>query len=148
MTEVVKTLKCYGCGQVFSSFGARANHAKYARNCTPEMRFWGRVDKSGGKKSCWLYQGFRKWDGYGWLCYKGRYMTAHRRAWTLVFGEPQVGKQVLHRCDNPPCCNPAHLWLGTHEDNMHDRTAKGRTRCGGGPLPLIHKDRIRPRKAT
>jgi hypothetical protein len=55
---------------------------------------------------------------------------AHRIAWILTNGEPSEGAQILHRCDNPPCCNPAHLFPGTHQDNMADRNAKGRTTAG------------------
>jgi hypothetical protein len=55
-----------------------------------------------------------------------RYMTAHRYAWILAHGEPPDDIHILHQCDNPPCCNPSHLRLGTHADNMADQRAKGR----------------------
>lgn len=96
------------------------------------LRFWEKVDASAGPDGCWLYTGFRKWDGYGWLqrghAATRRSLTAHRYAWILTKGSPGAGLQVLHRCDNPPCCNPAHLFLGTHADNMADRSAKGRAK--------------------
>jgi hypothetical protein len=107
------------------------------------QRFWIKVDKSAGETACWLYMGFRKWDGYGWLGRqvdgKRRYLTAHRMAWILTHGEPPAGAHILHQCDNPPCCNPAHLKLGTHQDNMADQRAKGRH---------VHGERTRRNKLT
>lgn len=96
--------------------------------------FWSRVNKA-APNGCWEYTGFRKWDGYGWLSRKiegrkSRYITAHRYAWTLLRGQVPEGMQVLHRCDNPPCCNPDHLFLGTRDDNMADMWRKGRNPRG------------------
>lgn len=74
---------------------------------------------------CWEWSAKRNEDGYGWFRLAGQAQGAHRAAYKLLIGEP--GKlHVLHRCDNPPCVNPAHLWLGTNLDNIHDRDAKGR----------------------
>ncbi len=53
-------------------------------------------------------------------------LGAHRLMWELAVSPIPSGMQVLHRCDNPACCNPAHLFLGTYSDNMRDREAKGR----------------------
>jgi hypothetical protein len=109
--------------------------------------FWSKVAKTDG---CWLYTGFRKWDGYGWLCRKvngkPRWLTAHRYAWTITHGEPPAGMHILHKCDNPPCCNPDHLRLGTHQENMADAKAKGRTNAGmpGRRKPVLWPDRVRP----
>lgn len=62
----------------------------------------------------------------------GRYklLRAHRAAYELFVGPIPVGMWVLHRCDNPPCVNPHHLFLGTNTDNVHDMIAKGRNRTG------------------
>jgi hypothetical protein len=57
----------------------------------------------------------------------GSVWKAHRVAWTLANGPIPAGMHVLHTCDNPPCCNPGHLWLGTQADNMADMARKGRT---------------------
>jgi hypothetical protein len=95
---------------------------------TPET-FWARVDQSG---ECWPWTGATDHaTGYGRLQYHGRQVTAHRLAFELTSGQPiPDGLYVCHSCDNPPCCNPAHLWLGTHTDNLHDSSVKGRMHPG------------------
>lgn len=64
--------------------------------------------------------------GYGHIWIQGSLRIASRVAWTVHFGSIPNGLQVLHRCDNRYCCNPSHLFLGTHEDNMADKKNKGR----------------------
>lgn len=80
--------------------------------------------------SCWPWIGIRV-KGYGrFNIFNGR-VKAHRLAWTIAYGD--IGAfHVLHRCDNPSCVNPKHLFLGTHQDNMADMDAKGRRRFGDG----------------
>src|SRR6185295_10809571 len=81
---------------------------------------------------CWEWQGWRNAGGYGVLASgpAGRQKDelAHRIAWRLTNGAIPDGLRVLHRCDNPPCCNPAHLFLGSDADNVADCIAKGRSR--------------------
>jgi len=89
-------------------------------------RFWVYVDKSGGPNACWIWTGSRLPTGYGRISFRGKADYATRVVWELTHGPIPPGLHVLHRCDNPPCCNPAHLWLGTPAENMHDRDAKGR----------------------
>lgn len=76
---------------------------------------------------CWNWRGSTA-KGYGQIKAEGRVMRAHRLAFELVKGEVPEGLFVLHSCDNPLCCNPKHLRVGTHQDNMDDKTARGRNR--------------------
>ncbi len=89
--------------------------------------FWSRVDRR-EPDECWPWLGARRGRmGYGLFGFKHRRaVPAHRMAYLLSKGDIPKGMFVCHSCDNPPCCNPAHLWLGTHADNMADRHAKGR----------------------
>jgi len=79
---------------------------------------------------CLEWQGYRETFGYGQIRINGKLYKAHRYAFELAYGPIPEGLVICHRCDNPPCCNPEHLFLGTHADNIADRCAKGRTRTG------------------
>lgn len=79
---------------------------------------------------CIEFDGARDQDGYGMKSREGRMHRAHRLAYMDSVGPIPAGIRVLHRCDNPPCINPEHLFLGTHDDNMQDKLAKGRN-CYG-----------------
>lgn len=101
---------------------------------TPQAvtRFWSKVDQSGGPDACWPWTGFRAYNGYGrfLVCVARRKMArtpAHRVSYRLSIGPIADGLRVCHHCDNPPCCNPSHLWVGTDADNMADKVSKGRT---------------------
>lgn len=94
---------------------------------------------TGDPAACWTWQGTLDRKGYGQISDRGRSIRAHRLAWELEHGQIPSGMQVCHRCDNPPCCNPAHLFLGTAADNQHDkrnkgRAARGSANGGGGKL--------------
>jgi hypothetical protein len=93
------------------------------RKANSPERFWSHV-KRGPK--CWLWLLACNHDGYGKTTYKHRFISAHRFAWELTLGKVPGSKCVLHKCDNPPCVRPSHLFLGTHQDNQNDRHAKGR----------------------
>lgn len=86
--------------------------------------FWNKIDKS--LHGCWNWIGSKN-NGYGIfkLNYKKTY--AHRLSFELNIGNIPADLQVLHKCDNPSCVNPNHLFLGTHQENMKDRNSKGRT---------------------
>lgn len=90
-------------------------------------RLWEKV-AIGGPDECWPWLASVDSGGYGHLDDgTGRVCKAHRIAYTLTRGDPGE-LHVLHRCDAPRCCNPAHLFVGTHRENMRDRQEKGRTR--------------------
>lgn len=95
---------------------------------TDEERFWSNVDKSGG---CWVWTAARGGFGYGLIRLGSersgtrRMQVTHRFSYELAFGAIPPGLVVCHRCDNPPCVNPAHMFLGTQADNMQDRVSKG-----------------------
>lgn len=92
---------------------------------TPKQieRFWSHVDTSG---DCWVWRGGYFPFGYGCFKINGRRTVAHRAAWEVTNGSIPAGKLICHRCDNPPCVRPDHLFLGTYGDNVADCVAKDR----------------------
>lgn len=96
-------------------------------------RFWPKVRKGPG---CWLWMAWRMKNGYGTIARDntGRKILAHRAAWTLTNGPIPRSLYVLHRCDNPRCVRPSHLFLGTQTDNMKDCATKGRQPGSNGKM--------------
>lgn len=92
--------------------------------------FLSTIDRSAGPDGCWPWTGAIGSRGYGNVRFRGRQCGTHRVAFELATGVNPAGMFVLHRCDNARCCNPAHLFLGTHADNMADRTHKRRQSRG------------------
>jgi len=109
-----------------TSCGCRRVIAGLQRRTPILDRFWARVSNGDG---CWTWTGHRNEDGYGSITSGGRggkHEGAHRFSWRLHNGEIPDGMSVLHHCDNPPCVNPKHLFLGTQRDNMQDCARKSR----------------------
>ncbi len=109
---------------------------------TPEdelRRFWRAVAVAGG---CWEWHGHRNRQGYGRMKRDGRRVAAHRVSWEVHFGPIPDGMLVCHRCDNPPCVRPDHLFLGTVSDNNHDMIAKGRDARGDRSGSRLHPERL------
>jgi hypothetical protein len=81
------------------------------------------------KDGCWGWKGAKKSKKhpYGWVYFRERAIGAHRASYELHIGEIPKGMYVLHRCDNPECSNPEHLFLGTYLDNKRDQIEKGRS---------------------
>ena len=75
---------------------------------------------------CWEWVGCIGVWGYGQISFMGKSKSAHRISWELYKGEIPKGKLILHKCDNPACVNPSHLFIGTWGDNMKDMVAKDR----------------------
>lgn len=114
---------------------------------TLPARILRRIDTSGGPDACHPWTGALRKEprlgcmsgNYGLAWLNGKVRRVHRLVWIAEHGEPPPATpKVLHSCDNPPCCNLRHLFLGTSKDNSRDMVQKGRQ--GGGP-GLIHSNR-------
>jgi hypothetical protein len=102
----------------------RPRHRKYPLLDTPE-KFWAQMDRR--ENGCWEFIGTRTPKGYGLFEVYGKRSYAHRHALELAKGQsPSPDSVAMHKCDNPPCCNPAHLKWGTQLKNIADAKRKGR----------------------
>jgi hypothetical protein len=128
---------CPQCGQSIqrrgtaSKFCSRACYVA-ARTVPLAVRFWAKVQKSAG---CWTWTANHLPKGYGVIGVGAAdqgLKLAHRVSWEIHFGPIPAGLFVCHRCDNPPCVRPDHLFLGTVQDNVDDMVAKGRANYRGG----------------
>lgn len=107
---------------------AAGEHYRYILGHSPtrpiEERFWSKVAKR-GPDDCWIWLAGTNPAGYG-LLHGNNNSLAHRVSWTIHHGPIPDGMLICHHCNNPPCCNPAHLFLGSHTDNAYDMYNKGR----------------------
>lgn len=99
-----------------------------------QERFWSKVDKSAGPAGCWVWMAGRYNTGYGSFMVKKELgdFLAHRISYAMIYGIDPADLFVCHHCDNPVCCNPAHLFLGTDQDNKSDMVRKGRQGAARG----------------
>ena len=108
-----------------------------------DRRFLGDVQVD--DKGCWVWTASRLKSGYGVIAITRGEKLAHRASYARFVGTIPEGKQVCHRCDNPPCCNPDHLFLGSQTDNLRDMVAKGRHSRPGAKLTPEQVAEIRAR---
>lgn len=113
--------------------------AGLARRLQARDRFWRRVDKR-GVAECWEWQGPRTDRGYGTASLDRRTWRAHRLAVVFSGRDLPDGLVVMHSCDNPPCCNPEHLIVGTFADNNADMMSKSRWSHPRGAAKLTPED--------
>ena len=132
---------CEKCGVTFHAWRSliRKGGGRFcSKKCTDQSRlrvpiaarFWDKVDKTKGPRGCWPWLGSRSADGYGRVRVNGRVEFAHRVAWELARGALPTTADVCHHCDNPPCANVLHLFLGDAKANSLDARRKGRLCCG------------------
>lgn len=112
---------------------------------TTEERFWAKVRKASGD-ACWEWQASKTHWGYGRFYNRKKRLVerAHRFSWELQGAPIPAGLNVLHRCDNPSCVRPDHLFLGTFKDNARDMVNKGRCRPGRFPGVKNPKAKLSP----
>lgn len=135
--------KCERCRRLYIPCWRKQRFCSYAcalksrPKKSIEERFWSKVKKTSG---CWIWIGRKTRRGYGSFVPSGRRLQvgvrrtgAHRQAWELERGPIPKGKDVLHKCDNPPCVKPDHLFIGTQLDNMRDMDRKDRRRWKAAP---------------
>jgi len=121
--ETKRKISLANSGRIFSKEHRRKLSVSHTQDVN--KRFWSKVNIK-GPDECWEWTGPLNAKGYGSFSFPGHTCRASRMAWILTYGNISKNICVLHKCDNPACCNPAHLYLGTNQDNVDDKVRKGR----------------------
>lgn len=155
---MTRTCSVDGCDRPHSAKGYCSPHYYQARKGEvpgpirlygrDAERFWQKVGPHDDPDACWEWQAATDGHGYGHMNYEGRQQRAPRVAWQVLVGPIPAGIHVCHRCDNPSCVNPAHLFLGTAADNMRDMWAKGRGVAPGAGWKHARGERHRNARMT
>lgn len=130
----VPLLSCTECGKInkgirFSRVGQKSRFCSKKCDLDYSRKSWERIFSSidrSNPDSCWEWPIISSKDKYGRHRRNLKNQLTHRISYEVNVGEIPEGLFVLHKCDNPPCCNPSHLFLGTHTDNMRDASKKNR----------------------
>lgn len=132
----INRCKVFNCEGKYEGLGYCTKHYQ-RRKKNPDLAnvYWETVDRLLAKLDinigdCWIWNGAKFSNHYGLLSINNKNYLTHRIAYALFIGPIPRGLNVLHKCDNPPCCNPAHLFLGTQAENMVDKVKKGRSSKG------------------
>lgn len=119
------------CGTHYMRWRKHGDAAKVSRVALKGKGLRDRYECQAIKKDgCWDWSGHKDKKGYGRIMVDGKIRLAHRVSWELHERLLKPGEQVLHRCDNPSCTNPEHLFVGSQKDNIRDMWAKGRAKPG------------------
>ena len=118
-----KSRQCQFCKELFEPHGTKQHW------CSPKCSFWDKVE-IGSPSKCWIWPYGKITAGYGEFIFSAMHFYTHRFMWQEIHGKIPDDMCILHKCDNPSCINPAHLFLGTKLDNTRDMISKDRNPKG------------------
>lgn len=112
------------------------------------IKLFSNITVGATRRGCWIWEGYRDVDGYGSFSYRKVPARVHRLIWILLYGAIPDGMCICHKCDVPACCNPKHLFIGTHADNVADRHKKGRDYRGNKQGNYVKGSKVHSAKLT